>query len=254
MEKRFFMHKINYTRHLPLTNAPNTRDLGGYTCHNGTTHWGTFLRSSSISSLSNDDIDILSTYGVTDLIDLRSAAEQDAQPYSETLMRQFTCHKVSMLDEMNSSGFQGSIPSSMGELYITLLKTNGKDFANIFSIFAQAKGCSLFHCTAGKDRTGVTAMLLLNLLGVSDLDIIADYSVTEIYMHDVFALQLKTIEGKVKKDIPDYLFESKVESMQKALSYLKENFGSAEQYLLQNGAILEDLQTVQNKFTQLTRS
>lgn len=243
------MGKINYTRHILLENSPNARDLGGFTCNGGTTAWGKFVRTASLSSLTGPESEILKNYGVTDIIDLRSTAEQDAQPYPAVLNSSFSCHKVPMLDQMNSSGFQGNMPTSMGDLYCTLLGENGKEFATIFSIFANATGAVVFHCTAGKDRTGVTAMLLLSLLGVADADIIADYSVTEIYMQTIFANQLAEIRKQYHRDIPEYFFQSKPDSMHTALNYIQTNFGTTEKYLLQAGVSQADLNTIKTRFT-----
>lgn len=243
------MNQINYTRHILLGNSPNTRDLGGFSCEGGTTTWGQFIRAASLSSLSPSEAQVLKDYGVTDMIDLRSTGEQTAQSYPTVLNENFICHKVPMLDQMNSSGFQGNMPSSMSELYFSLLEKNGEEFATIFSIFANAKGATLFHCTAGKDRTGVTAMLLLKLMGVADADVVADYSVTEIYMQAVFQKQMEQVRQEYHEDVPAYFFESKAESMVLALDYLKRNFGTAEKYLLQAGLSQNDLTAVKNRFT-----
>lgn len=244
------MDKINYTRHILLENSPNSRDLGGFSCENGTTEWGKFIRTASLSSLTPAEAEKLKKYGVTEIVDLRSTTEQKAQPYPAALSENFACHKVPMLDQMNSSGFQGTMPSSMSELYYSLLEKNGEEFATIFSIFANAKGAVVFHCTAGKDRTGMTAMLLLKLLSVADSDVVADYSVTEIYMHDVFQKQLEQIRQEYHEDVPEYFFESKAESMTLALDYLKRNFETSEKYLLKSGVSQDDLDIIKNRFTR----
>ena len=63
-----------------------------------------------------------------------------------------------------------------------MLLENKTAIKETFEILAEAKGCTIFHCTAGKDRTGIIAMLILGLSGVSRKDIIANYEVTYTYI------------------------------------------------------------------------
>ena len=65
---------------------------------------------------------------------------------------------------MSASGF----PSDMGQVYIGLLDHSQNTIKRVFEAMADTAGCILFHCTAGKDRTGVTAMLLLDLVGAEE--------------------------------------------------------------------------------------
>lgn len=66
-----------------------------------------------------------------------------------------------------------------------LFLKNQRRIQEIFKILANAEGGVLFHCTAGKDRTGVIAALLLGICEVSENDIIANYEVTNTYIQDV---------------------------------------------------------------------
>ena len=93
-------------------------------------------------------------------------------------------------DEAASQGFTGGMPERMGDVYVKLLSGRGDAFARMIRIFAQhSDGTVLFNCTAGKDRTGVTAMLLLLLAGVPCEIVVADYSVSEANMRDIFKRQ-----------------------------------------------------------------
>lgn len=243
--------KLCHTRRLPLAGAPNTRDLGGYPCAAGITRWGQFLRSASTFAMQPQDIEALRAYGVTDAIDLRGEEERKVHPSALESAGGFACHHVSMLDSMNSSNFEGDLPGSMAGLYISLMDTNATGFAAIFDIFAGAKGGTLFHCTAGKDRTGVTAMLLLKLAGVDDADVIADYAVTDIYMREVVVHQLDSLRRMPDApDIPDYVFKSLPESMERALHHLAETYGTAEEYLLKAGVSAQNLAKIKAKLVK----
>lgn len=237
-------------RRLPLEGSPNTRDLGGYPCTGGTTRWGSFLRSSNTSKMTAQDLDALRAYGVDTALDLRSEEERSRAPSALEDAPGFEGHHVSLLDQLNSSHFEGDLPGSMSGLYISLLDNSAKDIARVFSILAAAKGGALFHCAAGKDRTGVVAMLLLKLAGVSNADVEADYAATEIYMRPVFTHQLDEIRKAGVKNVPEYGFRSIPESMRRAVQHLEENYGTARQYLQKAGVTEAELATLHEKMVQ----
>ncbi|MFV0414165.1 MAG: tyrosine-protein phosphatase [Oscillospiraceae bacterium] len=234
-------------RRLALQGSPNTRDLGGYPCAGGITRWGVFLRSATPGFLTGQDIETLRAYGVTTAVDLRSNEEKTREP-SQLLNRPgFTVYGVPLLDQMNSSYFEGDLPGSMSGLYISLLENNSHDLVQIFEHLAGAAGACLFNCTAGKDRTGVVAMLLLHLAGVPNADIEADYTVTEVYMREVFVQRTGTLADQ---EIPDYIFRSLPESMRRVLRHLEENYGSAEAYLIKAGLAGETIARLRKKLIE----
>lgn len=241
------MQKSTHVRRLPLQGALNTRDLGGYACLDGVTQWRKFIRSATTHTMTPQDINALQEYGIDTIVDLRSAYERDTHPSALEGKNGFDIVSVPLLDQMNSSQFEGDLPGSMSGLYISLLDNNTADFTTIFDVLTSAKGGALFHCTAGKDRTGVVAMLLLGLVGVNEDDIISDYSITEIYMKDVFLGQLNAMQGQ---KIPNFVFRSMPESMQRVLQHLGSTYGTAEEYLLKAGCSAAMLKELKHKFTQ----
>ena len=240
------MQKLTRTRRLPLEGTQNTRDLGGYPCKNGgITRWGVFLRSDSPHGMTSQDVDHLLAYGVSNAIDLRTGEERQSSPSVLENAESFSAFHVSMSDQMHATNFEGDLPGSMAGLYISLLDESGKDIARIFTILAEAGNGVLFHCAVGKDRTGVVAMLLLKLAGVDDADVIADYSITDIYMHEVFTAESLALE---KRDIPTFVLRSKPESMRRVLHHLNEKFQSAENYLLSIGITEKQIEAIRQKF------
>ena len=150
-----------------------------------------------------------------------------------------------MLDEAASQGFTGGMPERMGDVYVKLLSGRGDAFARMIRIFAQHSGGTvLFNCTAGKDRTGVTAMLLLLLAGVPCEIVVADYSVSEANMQEIFKQQKAWLEKTFGVTPPDAVFSSAPEELETALAYLAEHYGTAESYLLQAGAAAQDIAAV----------
>lgn len=231
-------------RRLPLVGTMNTRDLGGYPCENGVTRWGVFLRSDSPHSLTPGDIDTLHRYGVTSAVDLRSDGERDVMPTTLTSGAGFKSFHVSLSDQLNTADYEGDTPGTMAGLYISLLDNSATELAQIFRILAQTQEGTLFHCAVGKDRTGVVAMLLLQLAGVEEADIVADYAVTDTYMREVFDKRFSNI------DIEDYRIRSLPDSMWRVLRHLREEYYSAERYLLEKGLSSWELSAIRNKFLE----
>ncbi len=212
---------------LPLEGALNVRDLGGYETDRGKTRSHVFLRADNLAALTEGDLTFLREYGVTCAVDLRAQLERESSP--DPLERQpwAEYHSVPMLDQLNSRNFEDKFPDTMGQVYLDLLEGSGPAFARLAALLAQAQGCALFHCTAGKDRTGVTALLLLDLAGVSRQDIAEDYAVTEQYMKVVINAQLRRMEmeGIYGKE---YLYRSQPQDILQAYDHLQEKYGGED--------------------------
>lgn len=87
-----------------------------------------------------------------------------------------------------------------GSFYLTMLKAFAPNIKEIFDLIAKqvGDGTILFHCVSGKDRTGVVAMLLLLLAGVSELDVIADFVVSAVYMRPEATKRNKSFDTILK--------------------------------------------------------
>lgn len=222
---------------LPLKGAHNTRDLGGYAYRasdgrTGATQEGVFLRSGSLNRLTAADRALLRAYGLARVIDVRSSFEVDhwPDPYARDPEPGVAYTHVPMLDQLNSSGFRGALPACMFDVYRSLLDESADSIREVFEAF-DGPGCSLFHCRAGKDRTGVIAMLLLGLAGVSDEDIVADYAATQGYMGRGLRAQRVVASVMIMKKVPRCLFESAPSEMERTLEHLHARYGTARAYL-----------------------
>ncbi len=242
--------EITVSKPLKIDTTFNTRDLGGYKTREGkTTKMHAFLRSDLPAQLTDKSKQLLLDYGVRCVIDLRSLAEVNATPNALSSIAEIDYYSLPMLDQTTSQGFLGEMPENMGVVYIDLLNNSKANFGRMFHIFAEHKdSTNLFNCTAGKDRTGVTAMLLLHLAGVPNETILADYEVTEHNMQPVFASQKEMMKAALGVDVPNHVFSSARFQMEMAIRYLEENWGSAENYLLDAGVSKEVIKTIQLMF------
>ena len=182
-----------------LRSAKNIRDLGGIKTMDGrSVRHCRFLRGDSISNLTPGDIAILTDrYKLKEVIDLRSLTEQAEKP--DKIIDGVTYHSIS-IDEDTSGGIptdsdpaisdpeadSGPVTDGLPEIYHQYAGLVRNSFSvsqlkKVMHTIIDARdsgGSVLFHCFLGKDRTGLAAMLLLSLLGVSRENIVADYSFT----------------------------------------------------------------------------
>jgi Protein tyrosine/serine phosphatase len=216
--------------HIPLEGTLNVRDLGGYpTAGGGTTKKRRFFRADSLHDLTPGAIDTVIALGVTTQIDMRSAYEVSSKPSGLFKIKGIHYQNIGFFDNIQSSDFT-DMPQSMTDLYSGLLDQNSKKYAAIFRVILESPGGCIFNCTAGKDRTGILAMLLLNLAGVEDSIIVADYAVSAFYIAKAVEEQ-KCRFRQAGRQIPDYIFASEPESMRFTLDHLRQTYQDAKGYL-----------------------
>lgn len=218
-------------RPLSLQGAFNVRDLGGYPLQDGgVTRRGVFYRADGTHALTAEDVKTLRGLGVTLAVDLRLPVEVERQPSRLAGCTGIRYENVAMFDGIQSAFLQNGVPASLSSLYESLLEHSRKQYARVFRLFLENEGASLFHCTAGKDRTGVVAMLLLRLAGVDEGLVAADYAASEQHLRPLFEQQREQVR-RMGIDAPDYIFQSPAEEMKKVLAYLQQVYGGAEEYL-----------------------
>lgn len=173
-------------RVVALDGATNFRDLGGYVGHGGRRlRWRQVFRSDHLGSLSAADHAVLARLNVRAALDFRGAEERAATPCTVPGLVQ---HALSIeptvaqrMQEAESGGrdLTGEmVEGFMRELYRRLVKHQAPRFAEFFGHLLRADAPLVFHCTAGKDRTGVAAALFLLALGVPRETVQEDYLLT----------------------------------------------------------------------------
>lgn len=233
---------------LPLEGIENCRELGGYPTKVGEqVKWRTFLRSSDMSRATEKDIEFLKEYGVKTIIDLRGEDETIAFP--NPLAEEDFCeyyHIPLFTQPLSDLNLPKEI--NMGDFYVMLLEET-TTLGKVFETIAQAEsGSVVFHCMAGKDRTGVLAMLLLGIAGVEKKDIISNYEVTYSNLESFHK------PGILPEGVPEVFLYSKREYLEQAYDYLIEKYGGFEEYLLQKGISKEVINQVKGRLlhTELT--
>ena len=231
---------------LTLEGVPNVRDLGGYLAASGkVTKHRRFIRAGVLSGLTQSGTSALARLGVHCVVDLRSGREARIQPSAVQDDERFVRHHLPMLDYIYSSvsgGVEPDVfPDSLEQLYIDLIEQGKESFRQLFELFAHPEYESyLFHCTAGKDRTGIAAALLLTLAGVDDDTIAQDYSYSHTLLRIFF--DKSNFQG-----VPTHLGASQPETMQSLLSHLRGCYGGGQSYLEHIGVTKQQITAVLQK-------
>lgn len=165
-------------REISLEGCVNFRDLGGYRADGGRVRWRRLFRSDALHELTPADVERLAELGVTTVIDLRSdfeRAHDGAGPHPLAGVATFV--QAPLINEDNLQ-FMVDTTLSLAGRYARVLESTGTALADAVGAIADAPGAVVFHCAAGKDRTGMLGAAVLGALGVSDEDIAADYAMT----------------------------------------------------------------------------
>jgi protein-tyrosine phosphatase len=226
------------SRHIPLAGTYNIRDLGGYETRTGRqTRWHRLLRADSLHNLRSEARDELLELGVKTVIDLRNADELEQSPNPFANHDGVKYLNVPLFAGLSRADTQ---PTSLIQIYQTALEHSQDEFRTVLRLVAESDGVTLFHCTAGKDRTGLIAALLLGVLEVSNEQIVQDYALTSSYIQPL----LETLrEDAIAKghDLAWYnqLLTSEPSTMQVTLKHLETHYGGVQGYLEMLGLELE---------------
>lgn len=220
----------------PLKGATNFRDLGGYTGHAGRpVRWGTLFRSDHLGGLTPDDHAQLRALGVRRAFDFRGVHERAAQPYDLPGLVQYSLAiEPTVTQRMDAMAAAGStltaeaVAALMRELYRGLVNDQAHRFAELFDHLLADDTPLVFHCTAGKDRTGVAAALILLALGVPRDMVEQDYLLTnELYRHPPIA------RSETPPEALAVLWRVRADFLAAALRAIDEDHGGVEPYLAQ---------------------
>lgn len=130
--------------------------------------------------------------------------------------------------------------TTAGESYY-LMAEHIPSMSELFRTIANAPGTVLFHCTAGKDRTGITAAILLMLAGVDDLDIFADYQVSQTYIEALIRYL------RENPNLPQHTGESPVERISEFMARFRERWGTVESYFDYLGLSADEVEKLRKR-------
>jgi len=234
-------------RHLPFSGAKNFRDLGGYRTLDGRhVRWGLLFRSDSLHQLTKHDLKRLSKLDLGWIVDFRSPKEKETMP--DRLPVDMTAQLVEIpIVDSSTQIYQRSRDDIVKDLknidpYHSLALTNTElatrftaEMRKFIDVLLSADGRPiLFHCTAGKDRTGFAAAITLRILGVPQDIVMEDYLLSNKYFYaahrrNVFLLRL--LKGKQVADVVLGMIKADAAYLSAAFRAIDQNYGSFENYV-----------------------
>jgi protein-tyrosine phosphatase len=236
-----------------LSGAPNTRDLGGLATAEGRSiRTGLVYRASALGRLTDDDVAALGRLGLTDVLDLRHGSEVENSPPDRLPAGPAVAHipifdpahpvftYVSAvllghdLSEYASLAVEGT-PGAMLAIYRWFVTAEGARaaFGAALRRVAAASGPLLFHCSAGKDRTGWLSAVLLGALGVDRPTIYEDYALTnEVTAPDIDRiLDLLSARRGVPPEVVQPVLCAAPEYLDASFEAVERHYGTLEGYL-----------------------
>jgi len=239
-------------RLIDLEGCLNFRDLGGYPTADGRQlAWRRVYRSDGLHRLTGTDVARLrDELRVTDLIDLRSTAELELDGRGPLEDEPIAFHHVPLFDGGRPASFGGEMQRrveemSLADRYFGLAEMAKGAIARVVQIVAESSGGSVYHCAAGKDRTGVISAILLSALGVPDELIVADYALTQQNLDAIIARLHESAGYKnMFEALPPDTLHAEPETMVSLLARLSQQYGSVVGYLESAGlapAVIERL-------------
>ena len=237
-------------RKLGLQGTPNFRDFGGYKTEGGKrVKWGYLFRSGQLSTLSDQDLELLASLELDLVCDFRREEEQASDPSRLPGQRLPKLASLPIIPGSNSRFFEEAEQSGGGQLafgrqamFDFMVEINrdfaegqGETYARMFQeILALEDARFLVHCAAGKDRTGFAAALVLLALGVPREVVMRDYMLTARYFNpdaEMARLQQKYGMEHIDAEAVRPMLEVHEDYLDRGLASIEQNYGSVERYL-----------------------
>lgn len=242
----------NHPRFIDLQGCVNFRDIGGYRNRLGqTVVWRKVFRSDSVHLMtSGDSQHVYQNLGLATFIDLRNSTEAGRDEYSSSLPTTVNYRHVPFLEQHGITPFspEDDPAARLAEIYLWILANSGHLIAEALNTLAEEPNIpALFHCTAGKDRTGVLAAIILSLLNVDEKQIMADYALTNQTMDRLYP-RLRSIPGNEAR--PQTSFEAQPKAMEAVLSTLGSDYGGAQDYVMNHGVSMENIQRLRGSLLE----
>ena len=229
-------------RHIDVSGGYNIRDIGGYkTNDGGTVKWRKLFRAGLLARIDMSQPELMKSLSLRSICDFRTMAEQEASPdrwYELEKLRRFSFPigegRVDKLEQMKATDLmegEGHHLYKANRSYVTKEAQQYRDYFKM--ILDESNYPILYHCTAGKDRTGFATFLLLSALGVDREMIVEDYLLTNVYLKSF----VETVVGGIatnlgiEERLVRTIFMAKREYLAGALRPIEERFGTVEAYL-----------------------
>lgn len=216
-------------------------------------------RSDSLHRMTNADLELLGTFGIRTVLDLRTTGELTRWgrfPLAHELVWQHL-----PLFEEGALPFELARPEdpeppaliATGWGYVAMAAAGGPPVAAVLRAIADGEHAVIFHCSAGKDRTGVVAALLLSLLGVDDEAIVADYERSDGSVEAWLGWAKERAPEEADRFVastPRWVMRAPAPLMRGFLQGMRQTYGSIEGYLVSIGVDEEVVDALRDRLLE----
>jgi protein-tyrosine phosphatase len=230
-------------RLVTLDGVYNFRDLGGYQTLDGrSVRWQRLFRADGLDKLTADDVEALRPVELQTVIDLRSQAEIDRVGRFPVESYPVTWHHLSITDTTwdrdEALKAHRTADDFLTRAYSQMLTQGAPRFAAAFELLADVDALpAVFHCAAGKDRTGILAALVLGCLRVDTETIVADFALTEDSMPKFIAAMQERYPERVAEmsTVPPAFMSANPAAMRATIRSISADYGSIRNYVREIG-------------------
>ena len=240
-------------RRLPFEGVLNFRDLGGYrTAGGGRTKWGQVFRADSLHHLTPTDQALFEGLGLRVVYDLRTDRERVERPNAVTDAATLRSVWLPLIatNQLDSTTLAERLKDGeqfLLDVYRGMVANSAPVFGELLTGLTKPDGLpAVFHCAAGKDRTGMTAAILLTVLGVSDDDVLDDYELTSRHRSEQKRAEIiSSLEHLgLGPEVAAGLLSTPRWVMETVMDGIRADYGSVEGYLL--GPVGMSAQTIED--------
>jgi protein-tyrosine phosphatase len=220
-------------RRIDLPGCANFRDLGGYPTRGGMRlRWRRLFRSDALHGLTPEGVDrIVDELGIGAIVDLRSTGEVGVDGRGELRDRAPAYHHLPLFDGPLTADPESASRLTLADRYFLIAERAQDPIARVITALAECSTPAVYHCSAGKDRTGLISAIVLGLLGVPDEFIVADYAATQ---ENLDAIIDRLMQSPAYRDVihslPADTLHAKPATMFSLLDRLRDRYGSFRGY------------------------
>jgi protein-tyrosine phosphatase len=241
-------------RRIDLDGCHNFRDLGGYAAAGGrSVRWRVLFRSDGLQHLTVRDVGrVRDDLGIRHIVDLRSTLEITSDGRGLLEGDAFRFHHVPLVDGVVlQQPPEVAQELTLADRYCLLAEMAKEAIARVITTLAESPAPAVYHCAAGKDRTGVISAILLGLLGVPDGIIVADYAATQENL-DAIIDRLMATEGyqKMLEALPPDTLHAEPDTMVALLEKVRLDYGSMREYVRAIGVSDENIASLESRLLE----
>jgi len=220
-------------RRIDLPGCANFRDLGGYPTRGGMRlRWRRLFRSDALHGLTPEGVDrVVDELGIGAIVDLRSTGEVGVDGRGKLRDRSPVYHHLPLFEGPLTVDPELVNRLTLAERYFLMAERAKVPIARVVSALAECSTPVVYHCAAGKDRTGLISAIVLGLLGVPDEFIVADYAATQDNLDAIIDRLTQSVGYReVIENLPADTLHAKPATMFSLLDQLRNRYGSFRGY------------------------